>query len=185
MGIAIGISTPAALFAFGTSVGAWVTTNRSEFAKWEAVIIALKEARAIFKAKAPILYDKTVHSLMLSLAKSLPAAMVSDTRHAILTGGEIMGRIGATGFNGRFKILGVMFAILYPLAKRALLSIPDATRLAIEEGKKRLDEMIAIYQKFGLLLSRLDAEKMVKEVAENAKELNTVLEKLDSALKKL
>ena len=178
MGIAIGISWPAALFNLGFAAGSWYAKNKDDFPKWRKAVGVMLTTREILKRHAPVLYDKIFERVWKSVLKNVPAAMVSDKNHVATTTGEIVGRLGAAGFDKRLAVLAAIWSILYPVAKRAAMSVPHAVEMSIEDGMKQAQKMIDAFRKSGVVISKADAEKIIKEVANNSKEISSALKKL-------
>ena len=181
-GMAGATSVPAFLLITGIDLLEFFVKHQRKFGIYKEAIVACLHARRILKTHAPTLWDKLVQKVIFKVAPNIPSSAVNDPKIIGTMLGTLIVQVGDKAIAGKFKSLGVVFAILLQVAMSAATAVPGAgIKTAKEDGAKIIAEM----RKAGVNISQGESNGIMKEIEKNPRQVAQGLKILNKAFSKI
>jgi len=192
IGICSCVSGVGFVAVMGTDALKFILENKDNFAKWSKAISAGVTARDILKQHTPMLYEKILDGVLLSVWASLPSiggnlpdAVAKDPKIAARGAGVIVGKLGKKAMAQRLSVLSVVWTILWTVLVKAASSIPGALKITASEQQQRAVELVSTLRKVGVHIHDEEARKIIQEVTRNSEKVREALRNLKESFEPL
>lgn len=201
MGIASAYGGVVRAVIVGVSVLQFLQKHMNDFPKWIRVFKAIANIRAILLTVAPTLYKKVIDvvlrkALAVSYAVfveaspylvklALPKLATAVDQNVHKSGralGKLVGNLGVSAMQGKFKLLGAVVKILLFIVTRVLVSVPKSISIQVGEYKKLATDLIKALRGGGATISQQEVQKIFEEIRKNPQKIQKLLKELQDSL---